>query len=133
MEIKENIKALIIDDSPYMHALMNALLKKEGISHIFHAHNGDDGLQMFFQIEPDIIFLDNIMPKTSGMEVLEELRKSNHDCKVIMMSSMASVKAIEDSKNFGVNYYLVKPFLPEKIRYIINRFLTSDNLVRLAI
>ena len=133
METKEHIKALIIDDSPYIHTLMSALLKREGVKNIFHAHNGDDGLKMFIQIEPDIIFLDNIMPKTSGLEVLQAIRKSNHECKVIMISSMSSAQAIEDSKILGANYYLVKPFLPEKIRYVLDRFLKIDNLISLSI
>jgi response regulator of citrate/malate metabolism len=129
METKEDIKVLIIDDSPYIHTMMSVLLKKEGINNIFHANNGDDGLKMFFQIEPDIIFLDNIMPKASGMEVLEKIRKSNHECKV---SSMVSTQAIEDSKTLGANYYLVKPFLPEKIRYILERFLNLENFCPVA-
>lgn len=129
METKENIKALIIDDSPYVHTLLNSLLRREGIRNICSAYNCDDGLKMVFATQPDIIFLDNIMPKTSGMEVLKAIRESRLECKVIMISSMSSMQVIEDSKTLGANYYLVKPFLTEKIRYILERFLNLNSFI----
>jgi len=133
METIEHITALIIDDSPYIRTLVGTLLKKEGVKNISYAHNGEEGIKMFFETEPDIVFLDNIMPKTSGMEVLEEIRKTNPECKIVMMSSMTSVRTIEDSKDLGANFYLIKPFLPEKIRYVLDRFLKLDNLIPIAV
>jgi response regulator of citrate/malate metabolism len=130
METKEHIKALIIDDSPYIHTLLNNLLRREGIRNISNAYNGDDGLKMVSDMQPDIIFLDNIMPKVSGLDVLKGIRDKNYDCKIIMISSMSSVQAIEDSKALGVNYYLIKPFLAEKIRYVLERFLNLNSLIQ---
>jgi response regulator of citrate/malate metabolism len=129
METTENMKALIIDDSPYIHTLLDAILKKEGITDITHGYSGDEGIKLFSEVQPDIIFLDNIMPKTSGMEVLEQIRQSDSECKIIMISSMSSINAIEESKVLGANYYLIKPFIPEKIKYVLQRFLNMNSYV----
>jgi CheY-like chemotaxis protein len=126
MATKEDIKVLVVDDSPYIHILMTSLLRKEGIAHVFHALNGDDGLRTFIEAQPDIVFLDIIMPKTTGLEVLEELRKLNKECIVVMITSLASEKALDEAKDLGANYYLIKPFLPEKIHYVLERFLNLN-------
>lgn len=129
MKTTTDLKVLIIDDSSYMHTFIGTLLKKEGIQRLYHAMNGEEGIDIFNEVQPDVVFLDNIMPKTTGLEVLEIIRKSNKESKIIMTSSITSSRTIELSKELGANYYLVKPFMPDMIRTLFIRFFPNSKLV----
>ncbi|MDI6779204.1 MAG: response regulator [Bacteroidota bacterium] len=129
MKTITDLKVLIVDDSSYMHTFIGTILKREGIKHLYHAMNGEEGINLFNEVQPDVVFLDNIMPKTSGLEVLEIIRKSNKESKIIMTSSITSTRSIELSKELGANYYLVKPFIPDMIRTLFNRFFPNNVIV----
>ncbi len=116
------MKILIIDDSPHIHAMIGVILKNEGYNDISHAYNGIDGFNVFLKINPDVIFLDNIMPKLNGIKVLEQIREIDKETIVIMLSSISNADFIIEAKILGINYYVLKPFLPDKIKSVIKRF-----------
>ena len=75
-------------------------------------HNGADGLEAIIEKEKDydIILLDLIMPKKDGVAVLEELKKKNITRNIIVETSYNSPEVIRNVSEYGVNYYILKPF-----------------------
>ncbi len=101
---------LIVDDSDYIKAITSTLLKREGFTNIFVASDGISALEKFKEINPDIVILDIMLPKMNGLDVLLEMRKLNPQAKIIVISSLATIENIQQAKNLGAAYYLVKPF-----------------------
>jgi DNA-binding response OmpR family regulator len=128
MKLVEELKVLVIDDSQHVHTMLKFILRKEGINSVYFSLNGYDGIKLTEEIQPDIIFLDNVMPKVGGLEVLAELRAKGYTTKIVMLSSVISENGVKKAKELGADYYIVKPFTPEKIIQVINKFFVTEEL-----
>jgi len=128
MKQQEELKVLVIDDSQHVHTMLKFILRKEGINSVYFSLNGFDGIKLAEEIQPDIIFLDNVMPKVGGLEVLAELRSKGYTTKIVMLSSVISENGVKKAKELGADYYIVKPFTPEKIKQVINKFFVTEEL-----
>ncbi len=128
MKQLEELKVLVIDDSQHVHTMLKFILRKEGINSVYFSLNGLDGIKLAEEIQPDIIFLDNVMPKVGGLEVLAELRNKGYTTKIVMLSSVISENGVKKAKELGADYYIVKPFTPEKIIQVINKFFVIEEI-----
>ena len=103
------IKALIIDDSITARITVRGCIPDDSGCEIFEAKNATEGLEMFNSIDPDIIFLDLTMPDMSGFDVLKEIRKTNKQTVVVMITADIQRKTRETALEIGANDILKKP------------------------
>lgn len=113
-------KVLLIDDSMHVRLLMRTILKKLGFSSIAEASDGEEGWRLFREESPNLIFLDQIMPRMNGAQVLTKIREHNTDTRVIVLSSLANTEKIFHVKEIGADYYILKPFTREKISDVLS-------------
>ena len=104
-----NKKILIIEDEE----LILSVLKKKLIeSHfdVITASDGEEGLTMAMNENPDLILLDIIMPKLDGITLIEKYNQAKGSSRVptIILSNLDNAEKIEESKAKGVHDYLVK-------------------------
>ncbi|MCD4818360.1 MAG: response regulator [Candidatus Cloacimonetes bacterium] len=118
---KKRRVALIIDDSEINREILSFYLQEEGYE-TFFAVNGREGVEKFNMIKPSITFLDIVMPRTSGLDALVEIKQADSDAIVIMVSSYVSKQNIQKAKANGADWFLMKPFTKEKLFEVINRF-----------
>ena len=110
-------KILIIEDEEIMLDLLQRKLSNNGYE-ISVARNGEDGVKMIKEIKPDLILLDIIMPKMSGMEVLEEMQKDKEvqSIPVIIISNSGQPVELDRAKKLGVRDWLIKTeFDPQEV------------------
>ena len=102
------MKVLIVDDEPLVRYTLKRVLESQGDSVIL-AEDGRQGLDLWLNERPDLTFLDIIMPKLTGPEVLIELgtRKSG---KVVMMSAFTGEQSQDTAKQVGADDFIEKPF-----------------------
>jgi len=122
----EDISVLVVDDSDHIRTLFAATLKKMGIKNVHYAMDGAEGLARFNIEKPTITFLDNMLPKLSGMEVLKEIHAVKLDAVVVIISAVSSIEAVQEAKTRGASYYLVKPYMPSKIVEILRKLLNVE-------
>lgn len=121
-----DVSVLVVDDSDHIRTLFAMTFKKIGITRIHFAADGADGVAKFRAERPTITFLDNMLPRLSGMEVLKEIRIMQPDAVVVIVSAVSSMDAVQEAKNKGASYYLVKPYMPAKIIEIIQKLLNLE-------
>jgi two-component system chemotaxis response regulator CheY len=114
-------KVLIVDDSVHVRLLLRAALDKLGFSSILQAADGEEGWQLFLTESPHLVFLDQIMPRMDGIEVLTRIRSHNPDARVVVLSSVAGTEKIIHIKEMGVDHYILKPFTREKIAEVLSQ------------
>ncbi|MDR2418644.1 MAG: response regulator [Treponema sp.] len=104
-------KILIIDDENINLEFFDLMLEKLGFS-VELARNGKEGLEKVAEFRPNLIILDNIMPKMSGWEVTRMLKSDPEfrNIPIIMLSALDDVKDKVDSFDLGVDDYITKPF-----------------------
>ena len=109
----EKIKVLMIDDNINLVDMVKEYFSgNKNIEVVECCYDGDSGLDVILNKEDtyDIILLDLIMPKRDGLYVLDELKKKNITKNIIVESSYNSPDVIRKVSEYGVNYYILKPF-----------------------
>ncbi|MDR1104906.1 MAG: response regulator [Treponema sp.] len=104
-------KILVIDDETINVEFFDVMLSKLGFV-VEKADNGKDGLEKVKKFFPDLILLDNIMPKMSGWELTKILKADPkyREIPIIMLSALDDVKDKVEGFELGVDDYITKPF-----------------------
>ncbi len=111
-------KILIVDDDAEFRSHLTEVLKGEGYE-TESAATAKEALTMSEQQEYDVVLLDFMMPRMSGIDALLEIRKRHPKAKVIMITAFATVENAVDAIRKGANDYISKPFkIPDLITTI---------------
>ena len=117
----DKIKVMIIDDNVNLTEMIKEYFSNsKKIEIVGSYYDGEEGLAAISNNSNyDLVLLDLIMPKKDGIYVLEELKKKNMSANIIVETSYNSPEMIRKVSEYGVNYYVLKPFslsdLEEKI------------------
>ncbi len=106
---KKMKKILIIEDEMALQESLGGLLSEKGYQ-VISALDGETGLNLAKKENPDLILLDLILPKMSGFEVLEELKKDlkTKEIPVIVLTNLEGIGDVEKVIALGAKSYLVK-------------------------
>ena len=125
---------LIADDNRQITSVLEEYVKKEGYTPIV-AFDGQEALDQFARVRPDVVLLDVMMPKIDGFEVCREIRKSS-DVPVIMITARGEDFERIMGLDIGADDYIVKPFSPAevmaRIRAVLRRIGRGDGQDRQA-
>lgn len=109
----DKIKLLMVDDNVQLiDAVKEYFSSSSKIEVVFEAHDGVEGIELIEKNKDnyDVIALDLIMPNKDGLYVLEEMKNRGIDKKVIVSTSYNAVDVIRQVSDYGVSYYMLKPF-----------------------
>lgn len=104
---------LVVEDEPNIAGVLSAYLERDGLR-IRMAHDGEEALQSFRQLRPDLVLLDIHLPKVDGVDVLKMIR-SDGDVPVIMVTALADDVDKLLALRMGADDYVVKPFNPPEV------------------
>jgi len=109
--MKSQTKILVVDDDPVNRDFFQLMLSKLGFI-VEEAYDGIDALEKLKKMQPDIILLDNIMPRMSGFELTKILKKDSvyGEIPIIMFSALDDVQDKLAGFELGVDDYITKPF-----------------------
>ncbi len=122
------MKLLLVEDEKITRITLANTLKDEGYE-VTACETGEKGLHELNKSEFDIVVTDLRLPKISGLEILEQAKKNNPDCKVIVMTAYASVETAVKALKLGAYDYLIKPFSPDKLITTLNHIRNFKQVV----
>ncbi|MCL2433051.1 MAG: response regulator transcription factor [Clostridia bacterium] len=108
------ITVLIADDDVNICKLLSMYLEREGFA-VKTAHRGDDALSMCAEHKPGLMILDVMMPGMDGYEVLRNLRQTDKNLPVLMLTARGEVYDCVAGLDAGADDYIVKPFKPPEL------------------
>ena len=115
---------LISDDDPVVHESLSIYLDAEGYEHI-SAYDGEQALKMIEERQPDLMILDLMMPKMSGIDVCRTVRLTK-TLPIIMLTAKSEEIDRILGLELGADDYIVKPFSPRevlaRIKAVLRRF-----------
>lgn len=123
-------RLLMIDDNNNLVEMMKEYFKNNTeIELSLSASDGNMGMDYIEhrQNEYDLIILDLIMPHKDGISVLEEMREKNINKKVIVLTSYNSPDMIRKASEFGINYFILKPFELSEVEKRIKECMGKEN------
>ena len=119
-------KVLVVDDDPSIHKLIQRLVSSKYL--VWDAYDGEEALGLISEKKPDLIILDLMMPKLSGIEVCQRL-KSNPKTQDIMILFLSARGSQEDKLRglaLGADDYVSKPFHVDELYNKINDLLCKE-------
>ncbi|MGL1892142.1 MAG: response regulator [Spirochaetaceae bacterium] len=110
-------KVLVVDDSVFVRKQISQILNSEGFEVIGAAGNGEEGVEMYKELHPnvDIVTMDITMPKMDGVTALEKIIEFDKDAKVVMVSALGKQDLVKKSLMIGAKNYIVKPLDRKKV------------------
>lgn len=100
MNIRSEIKVIIVDDSDFSRMIINKMLTEEGIEVIGEANSAEAALGVIKEKKPNIVITDIVMPEISGIELTEKINQIFENIGVIVISSLSQEHIIlEDRKS----------------------------------
>lgn len=108
------IKVLLVEDESTLVMILKETLEGQGFD-IETASDGEEGLKMFFEIRPDIVVADIMMPKMDGLEMVRRIRQMNSTVPVLFLTAKSAVNDVVEGFETGADDYLKKPFAIQEL------------------
>lgn len=116
-------KILIVDDAAFMRMMIKDILTKNGYDVIGEANDGQQAVEKYKELSPDLVTMDITMPEMDGITALKEIRKYDPNAKVIMCSAMGQQAMVIDAIQAGAKDFIVKPFQADRVLEAIKKTL----------
>ncbi|MCW2246334.1 CheY-like chemotaxis protein [Azospirillum fermentarium] len=112
-----NLRVMVVDDEDGPRNYVESVLHDLGVGVIETMEDGQQALDRFLGHEDryDLIICDWMMPRASGLEVLKQVRAVRPDLPFLMVTALATRKAVEHALAHQVTAYIVKPFTPDQL------------------
>lgn len=122
--MKNKFTYLVVDDENTIVKIITDILNiHPETSHIYTAHDGEEGLHLYQDNKIDVVITDVIMPRMTGIELIHSLKKIDSDVQVIVQSAFSDIELIRDAMRSGAYDYVIKPFTIDDMMVVINRIL----------
>lgn len=114
---------LIVDDAAFMRLTLKNMIEEAGYNIVGEAQNGEEAVQKYTELQPDLVTLDITMPKKGGLEALQEIISLDSNANIIMCSAMGQQGLVLDAVKAGAKDFIVKPFNKERIHTALKKHL----------
>lgn len=106
---KKEITVLLVEDELTLAMIIKDTLEENGFS-IHTAADGEEGLRLFFELRPDVLVADVMMPKMDGFEMVRRIRQMDKQTPVLFLTARSAINDVVEGFELGANDYLKKPF-----------------------
>lgn len=113
---------LIVDDDHELVDGLRTVLEKQGYK-VVQAHDGHQGKQVIYNLKPDLVILDMMMPRMGGYPVLEHFKGKTDAPPIIMITANEGSRHKAYAEYLGVIDYLRKPFATDRLLEAVNKAL----------
>jgi two-component system, OmpR family, alkaline phosphatase synthesis response regulator PhoP len=112
----KRFKVLVVDDEPFICRSLSFVLRKDDYE-VFEARDGQEALEVIRAERPDLVFLDVMMPKMNGFDVVREVRRDADlaGIQIVLLTAKGQDADRQTGEAAGADDYMTKPFSPTKI------------------
>ena len=110
MTQEKNVNVIIIDDNEMTREVLRVTLRSDGYQVVGEAADGESGLEIVRRLKPDVVFLDVIMPRISGLDVLKQLKQALPKVVVLMVTGNSDRPTVQAALQNGASGFILKPF-----------------------
>ncbi len=117
--VVQDLKVLICDDSMFARKKLSMTISNLGVKEIYEAADGEEAISKYMEHKPDVVFMDIIMPKVTGIDALKQIIDSDPDAKIVMASSVGTQGHLKEAIKAGAADFLQKPISDEDTMAIL--------------
>jgi len=115
------LRVMIVDDALFMRNILKEIFVRAGYEVVAEAENGETAPALYLENRPDLVTMDIVMPRKSGVEALQEIMASDPDACVVMVSALGQDSLVLEAVEAGAKDFIVKPFKEANVLDIVRR------------
>lgn len=108
-------RVLVADDASFMRQMIRDIIQPEGFEVVGEASDGVEVLEQFRELSPDVVLMDIVMPKRSGIDAVKALVAEAPEATVVMCSALGQETLVMEALQAGAKDFIVKPFKPDAV------------------
>lgn len=116
-------RILIADDASFMRQMIREIIEPEGFEVVAEASDGVEAAALFEAVKPELVTMDIVMPKRSGIDAVRDILEQDPQAKVVMCSALGQETLVRESLEAGALDFIVKPFQPDAVVAKLRRLL----------
>ncbi|MFV2032483.1 MAG: response regulator [Gammaproteobacteria bacterium] len=128
-----NLRVLVIDDHTLFREGLESLLVRREIDVIASVGDGNEGLRLIDELQPDIVLLDMRMPEINGLGVLATLKEKGATMPIAMLTTSAEERDLIESLRSGARGYLLKDMEPDSLVVALRDIVEGKTVVAPAL
>jgi len=115
------LRVMIVDDALFMRNMLKDIFTRAGHEIVAEAEDGKQALERYLEIKPDLVTMDIVMPKCSGIEALRDIIAADPQARVVMVSALGQDSLVLEAVEAGARDFIVKPFKEDKVLDVVRR------------
>jgi two-component system chemotaxis response regulator CheY len=121
-------RVLIADDASFMRQMIREIIESEGHEVVGEATNGIEAVDLYKELLPDLVTMDIVMPKRSGIDAVKNILADHPTACIVMCSALGQETLVMEALSAGARDFIVKPFKPDSVVSTIAKIIekTSD-------
>jgi two-component system chemotaxis response regulator CheY len=119
-------RILVADDASFMRQMIREIIETEGHEVIAEASDGVEAVEAYKQHQPDLVMMDIVMPRRSGIDAVKGLVQMDPNACVVMCSALGQESLVTEALQAGAKDFIVKPFKPELVASTIRKVLEKE-------
>jgi two-component system chemotaxis response regulator CheY len=120
-------RVLIADDASFMRQMIRDIIEPEGFEVVGEASDGVEVVEKFKELHPDLVMMDIVMPKRSGIDAVKGIVAMDPTARVVMCSALGQETLVMEAIQSGAKDFIVKPFKPESVVVTLRKVLEKES------
>ena len=106
---------LIADDASFMRQMIREIIEPEGFEVVGEATDGIEAVEQYQELHPELVTMDIVMPKRSGIDAVKGILATDPGACVVMCSALGQEALVQEALQAGARDFIVKPFKPDSV------------------
>ena len=115
------LSVMIVDDALFMRNMLKDIFTRAGYDVVGEAEDGEAALERYRELQPDLVTMDIVMPKRSGIQALCDIVSEDPEACVVMVSALGQDSLVWEAVEAGARDFIVKPFKEENVLEVVRR------------
>ena len=119
-------RVLVADDASFMRQMIREIIEAEGHEVVGEASDGDEVIEEFKRLQPDVTTMDIVMPRRSGIDAVKGIIELDAGACVVMCSALGQETLVQEAMAAGARDFIVKPFKPDVVIATLEKVLEKS-------
>jgi two-component system chemotaxis response regulator CheY len=116
-------RILVADDASFMRQMIREIVEAEGHEVVAEASDGVEAIDMFKAHHPELVTMDIVMPRRSGIDAVKGILELDAGANIVMCSALGQETLVTEALQAGARDFIVKPFKPDSVIKTIGKVL----------
>ena len=120
-------RVLVADDASFMRQMIREIIESEGFEVCGEASDGVEAVDEFKRLQPDVVTMDIVMPRKSGIDAVRGIMALDPGARVVMCSALGQETLVTEAIQAGAKDFIVKPFKPDAVIETLKKVLEKED------